>query len=126
MKIITALSAAALAVLLTACAGGAASSEQKMADSVTRAVYDDNYAGVTANFDDALKPEVTRTQVAQLSDVMHKLGDYQGVTMTSNDTVNKRFDFEAKFSKGTMTVKMRLDPDGKIAAYRVVPSGQQG
>ncbi len=100
-------------------------SEQKLADSVTRAVYDNNMSGVVENFDDSLKKDVTRTQIAALSDAMHNLGDYKGLDPTSNDTINKRYEFQAKFDKGTMIVQMRLNPDGKIAAYQVVPPSQK-
>ena len=114
--------AATLAIVfgLAACASNAGS-EQKLADSVTRAVINNDMAGVTANFDSALTPQVTRASVGALSDTMNRLGGYQGLTLTATDLPSRRYTFDAKFEKGDMTVQMRLDSDGKIAAFRVVP-----
>jgi hypothetical protein len=42
----------------------------------------------------------------------------------SSDPTKNEFTFRAQFSKGTMNVVERLDPDGKVAAYRVVPLTQ--
>ncbi len=105
---------------LAACASGGGN-EQKLADSVTRAVYNNDMAGVTANMDSSLAPQVTRASVGTLSDEMHNFGTYQGLTETGTDIPAHRYTFDAKFDKGDMTVQMRLDPDGKIAAYRVTP-----
>jgi len=116
---------AAIAMLaLCACGGGSAAggnSETKLADQVTRAVYDNDISGVTQNFSADLTPQVTRASVGVLSDKMHDLGTYQGLTETAMDIPSRRYTFDAKFDKGDMTVGMRLDANGKILAYRVVP-----
>jgi hypothetical protein len=116
---------AALAILvLCACGGGSASggnSETKLADQVTRAAYNNDISGVTQNFSPELAPQVTRASVGALSDKMHALGTYQGLTETAMDIPSRRYTFDAKFDKGDMTVGMRLDANGKILAYRVVP-----
>lgn len=111
---------ASLVLALAACGGNAASGAQNSADSITKAVYNDDVNGVTQNFDDALKARVTRSEVGIMSDRMHASGDYQGLTYVSDDAVKNEYTYRANFSKGTMTVVMRLDPDGKVAAYRVL------
>lgn len=108
---------------LTGCGGG--NSETKLADSVTRAVYNNDMATVQSNFDSSLAPKVTRASLGLLSDKMHSLGNFQGLTETATDLPARRYMFDAKFDKGDMSVAMRLDPDGKIAAYRVVAGAPQ-
>ena len=114
--------AALVGCALVACSAGAGGNKNtQLADGITRAVYNNDYAGVTQNFDSTLAGQVTRSEVGDLSDRMHKLGDYSGLTeATSNDSSHK-YTYLAKFSKGALMVEMRLDSDGKVAAYRVVP-----
>ncbi len=101
--------------------GGSSGGPQKIADSTTRAVYNNDMGGVTANFDSTLAPQVTRASLGMLSDKMHELGNYQGITIAATDLPSKRYTFDAKFDNGDMTVVMRLDDDGKVAAYRIIP-----
>ena len=112
--------AVALAIGLAACAQHAAN-PQTLADDTTRGVYNVDLDATTAHFDDALKGQVTRGTIGQLSDEMHALGAYHGLKPATNDPDNGRYDFQAAFDKGTLLVQLRLDPDGKIGAYRVVP-----
>ena len=111
------------AALLTACsAGGGQSgggSAATTADSVTKAVYDNNMDGVTASFDETLKTQVSRAQVGTLSDKMHALGAYKGLTYVSSDPSKNEFTYRADFEKGSMNVVIRVDTDGKLAAYRI-------
>jgi hypothetical protein len=110
-----------VALGLAGCGGGGGN-EQKVVDQVTRSVYNNDMAGVTANFDSSLAPQVTRASVGALSDQMHQFGTYQGLTETATDIPAHRYTFDAKFDKGDMTVQVRFDPDGKLlAAYRVSP-----
>ncbi|MDP9025638.1 MAG: hypothetical protein M3N13_09730, partial [Candidatus Eremiobacteraeota bacterium] len=60
-------------------------SAQSNADAITKAAYNDDYAGVSANFDATIKRQVGRAEVGIMSDKMHKLGDYKGLTLLSND-----------------------------------------
>jgi len=114
--------AAVLAVVLAGCSSGqAADRAQKLADDATKAVYNDDMVGLTANMNAALVPTVTRAQLGDLADKMHALGSYQGLTPAGSDTLKSEYDFKAKFDKGTWTVMIKLDGDGKIAAYRVAP-----
>lgn len=112
---------ASLSLLFVACGGNANGAAQSTADAVTQAAYNNDLQGVTAPFDDALKPHVTRASVGVLADKMHALGDYQGLTFVATDPTKNEFTFRAKFSKGAMNVVERLDPDGKVSAYRIVP-----
>ncbi len=115
----------ALAMVLAACVvAGAACAHtddpSKIADQVMRAVYDNDMQGVTANFDSALAGQVTRASLGALSDKLHSLGQYQGLTETQINVPRREYTFDAAFDKGHATVAMRLDADGKVAAYRVL------
>jgi hypothetical protein len=78
-------------------------------------------AGVTANFTSDLAPKVTRASLGTMSDMMHQMGNYQGLSLVTTDLPAHRYTFDAKFDKGDMTVRMRLDGDGKIMGYYVSP-----
>lgn len=112
------------ALALAGCGGGGNGQAQGLADSTTKAVYNDDPNGVTAHFDDQLKATVTRSEVGILSDQMHKQGDYQGLSLLSNDPNKNEFTYRANFSKGSMNVVLRLDQNGEIAAYRVLAPAQ--
>ena len=109
------------ALVLSACSAGGQSggSAASTADSVTKAVYDNDMDGVTASFDNQLKTQVSRGQVGTLSDKMHALGSYKGLTYVSGDPAKSEFTYRADFDKGSMNVVVRVDNDGKLAAYRV-------
>jgi hypothetical protein len=125
MRAVAALVLGSFALALAACGGGNGQA-QSLADSTTKAVYNDDPSGVTAHFDDNLKSQVTRTEVGILSDQMHKQGDYHGLVFVSNDPNKNEYTYRANFSKGSMNVVMRLDSNGQIAAYRVLaPSSAQ-
>jgi len=96
-----------------------ASDAQNQADGVTKAVYNNDSTAVTQNFDGVLQKQVTRAQVGLLSDKLHKLGDYKGLTYVSNDGLKNEYMYRANFSNGTAPVVVRFDADGKVAAYRI-------
>jgi hypothetical protein len=110
--------ALALSLALAACAGNGAGGAQSAADGTTKAVYNDDVAGVTQNFNDSLKSQVTRSEVGIMSDQMHQLGDYKGLTFVSSDPNKNEYTYRADFTKGTGNVVVRLDSDGRFAAYR--------
>lgn len=116
---------ATVAALAVAGCGHGASNEQKIADDATQAVYNNDVTAVQQNFTSDLAAQVNRASVGQLSDKMHQLGGYKGLTETGSDLPSKRYIFDAKFDKGDMTVRIRLDNDGKVAAYRVTPGAPQ-
>lgn len=120
------VASAGLTLALAACGGGGQGAAQSLADSTTKAVFNDDPGGVTAHFDDQLRPQVTRTQVGILSDQMHKRGTYQGLSFLSSDPQKNEYTYRANFSKGSMNVVMRLDQNGEIAAYHVLaPANSQ-
>ncbi len=117
---------AAVAVAVTIAAAGCAqhnADPQALADETTRGVYDVDLARATANFDDALKTQVNRASVGELSDRMHALGTYRGLKQVAAEPDKGRYDYQATFDKGTLLVQIRIDPDQKLGAYRIVPSG---
>lgn len=116
-RALAALSLAALA----ACSSHAAAGAQAEADKVTQAVYNNDAPAVTQDFTDDLKAQVTRADVGALSDKMHKLGDYKGLTYLSYDAPKDEFTYRADFSSGSMDVVIRFDSAGKVTAYRVFP-----
>ncbi len=120
MKIHVAAAAIVLALAAAACAPKH-DDPLALADQTTRGVYNVDYDATTARFDDALKSQVTRASIGQLSDQMHALGAYHGLKQTSADADKGRYDYQATFDKGTLLVELRIDPDQKIGAYRVVP-----
>ena|SRR5579864_157715 len=113
------------AMVLCACAvlaiAGCAARETRTADATTRAVYDDNLDAATGSFTPDLAKQVTRAQLGALSDLMHTKGDYRGITETGTEP-DGAYDFRADFSNGTLTVKMKIDGDGRISGYRVLPT----
>jgi hypothetical protein len=94
-----------------------------LTDEATRGVYDADLDRATAHFDDTLKAQVNRASVGELSDKMHALGTYHGLKQVAADPDKGRYDYQAAFDKGTLLVRIRLDPDQKLGAYRIVPSG---
>ena len=113
------LACLALGAFLASCGGSPAGQAQSQADTVTKAVYNNDVAAMQQNFDAALKLQVTRAQVGLLSDKLHKLGDYKGLTYVSNDALKNEYTYRADFTNGTAPVIVRLDPGGKVAAYRI-------
>jgi hypothetical protein len=109
-------------VLLAAIAACSHNDPQSVANAVTRAVLANNQPAVTAYVDDALRPQVTRASVGVLSDKMHALGSYNGLTLLATDASKHEYTYRANFSKGTMNIVVRFDPDGRLAAYRVFPT----
>jgi len=117
-----ALSAFALVAIATACSGGPGASghAQSLADSTTRAVWNDHYSGVQAKFDTTRKGQVQRSQVGLLSDKLQKLGTYKGLTFVAWDSTKQEYTYNAGFDKGSTRVVIRLDPNGQVAAYRIL------
>ncbi len=121
MRFAVALGACGLTFALGAC-GAPADSPAAIADQTTKAVYNVDVDGTEAHMADDLKNQVTRASIGDLSDKMHALGAYKGVKQTSSDPDKGLYAFEASFDRGTLAVNLRLDPTGKIGAYRVSPA----
>ncbi len=82
-------------------------------------MYKNDRDSVVANFDSSLQNKVTRAEVGTLSDKMHQLGDYKGLAPLASDLTKSEFSYTANFTKGAARVVMKLDPDGKVGAYRI-------
>ena len=123
------VAAFALQVALAACnatsnaASGPGGVAASTADGITKAVYANDAEAVTSNFDAQLKTQVSRAEVGALSDTMHGLGSYKGLTFVSSDPAKNEYTYRADFDKGAMNVVVRMDADGKVAAYRLFPLG---
>jgi hypothetical protein len=112
--------AAGLVLLaLAACGGGAATSPEKVINDTTEAVYNDDLNAMQTHFDDALRKQVTIDGVGTLSQKLHTFGAYKGLTQTAADENGGRYDYNAAFDNATMAVHVRIDADGRIAAYRI-------
>ena len=72
-----------------------------------------------SHFDGALQKQVTIDGVNSLSQKLHTFGAYKGVTQTAADPNGGRYDYDAAFDNGTMALHVRMDADGRIAAYRI-------
>jgi hypothetical protein len=102
---------------LAACGGG--SPQQTATDDTTKAVYNDDLNAMQSHFDAALQKQITIDGVNSLSQKLHTFGAYKGVTQIAADANAGRYDYNASFDNTTMTVHVRVDQDGKIAAYRI-------
>ena len=117
----SALGSALLSCALVGCGSSNANSPDALADKITRAVYANDYDTTVASFDDETKREVTRTDVGALSDRMHALGTLKSLTQRSANTDSGRYEYDAAFTNGALVVQLRVDPSGRVGAYRVVP-----
>jgi len=113
--------AVVLAFAAIGCSHASGSDPAQAADSITRSVYANDYDATVANFDDATKKTVTRTELGALSDRMHALGDYKSLTARDANPDTGKYEYDAAFTNGSLLVLLRVDPDGKIGAYRVEP-----
>ncbi len=112
--------AGAIVLALCACGGGSgATSPQKTVDETTQAVYSDDLNAMQAHFDDTLTKQVTIDGVESLSQKLHAFGAYKGLSQTAADANGGRYDYNAAFDNATLAVHVRMDGNGKIAAYRI-------
>jgi len=107
---------------LSGSAPGPGETPTRLADTITRAIYDNKPDVARTYFDDALKSQIEDFQVLFMSQTMHRLGDYDGVKIARADVDHGRYAYRAFFSRGKMEVRLRVDNDGKAAAYRIVPA----
>lgn len=112
--------ALAFAAIPAACASSQ-SRATAQADAVTRAIYADDVAGVTSHLDVPVAAIVTRTEVGALSDRMHALGSYRSLQSVGGAMPRNEYIYQAVFDKGRLVVVVKLDPNGRLGAYRIVP-----
>ncbi len=105
---------------MSACASHS-NDPRQLADRITRAVYANDFDTTVADFDDATRKSVTRSGVGDLSDKMHALGNYESLGQRRAEPDTGKYAYDAHFSNGTMLVELRVDPSGKVGAYRVSP-----
>jgi len=118
------LASTLLAASLAACSAGShPSAPADVADKVTRAVYANDFDATVADFDEATRRAVTRSELGDMSDRMHALGAYQGLKERNSAPDAGKYEYDAAFANGRLIVQLRVDPDGKIGAYRIVPEG---
>jgi hypothetical protein len=116
------------ALLLLAIATGCsnASDPSAIAQKITQAVYANDFDSTTADFDDSLKAEVTRAEVGAISDKLHDLGSITQFSQRSGNADTGRYDYDVTLDHGSVVVQLRLDPSGKVGAYRVVTAVPAG
>lgn len=114
-----------LSMLSVGCAQQAKSNPAALTEKITRAVYANDLETATADFDDDLKKEVTRANMGTLSDTMHQLGAMKGITQRSADPDKGRYDYDVTFERGAMIAQIRLDPSGKVGAYRLIQGDER-
>ncbi|HLX03279.1 MAG TPA: hypothetical protein VKS80_14335 [Trinickia sp.] len=106
--------------MLAACATSEGTgSARAAADATTQAVYADNYDAVISNFDSGLKQQPSRAEVGSLSDTLHSLGNYKGISYVDGDPVKAEYTYRLSFDKGTMALVVRVGQDGHLSAYRL-------
>ncbi|GAC1312582.1 MAG: hypothetical protein NVS2B3_16120 [Vulcanimicrobiaceae bacterium] len=110
-----------LSLALAGCAAPGVSAPQRLADRITRAVYANDLSTTVDLFDDTTKAAITRAELGGLSDRMHALGDFKSIVSRDGNPDTGRYEFDASFTGGMMLVQMRIDPSGKVGAYRIVP-----
>ncbi len=112
MKKYLALVLAALSV--AGCSGQ--NRNEREADKITRAVISNNMEPVMGDLDPAIKGQITRVRVAELSDELNQQGAYQGLKQTAapwcNSTVYVCFD--VKFATRPYREEMKVGSDGKV------------
>jgi hypothetical protein len=122
----SALPGALLALAMAMGCASSSSDPSALAEKITRAVYANDFDGTTTDFDDSLKGQVSRAEVGALSDKLHELGDIKQFSQRSGNADTGRYDYDVTLDRGSVVVQLRLDPSGKVGAYRVVtavPSG---
>lgn len=123
MKRLWPIVAAACALAAAGCESGTPA--ENLADRVTRAIVANDMGPVAPEFNALVRPRLMeRERVGRLSDQLVPLGKFK---RTKEDTpagspagVHR---FVAEFERGTRIEDLTLDPDGKIAAFHIRPSG---
>ena len=105
----------ALTLALLSLAGCAFQNKnEREADKITRAVINNNVAPVMGDFDPAIKTQITRVRVAELSDELSSQGEYQGLKQTTAWCRTGYLCFDVKFAKRPYHEIMKVGSDGKV------------
>jgi hypothetical protein len=100
------------ALSLAACAGNRNMAE---ADKITRAVINNDMSPVMSDFDPAIKGQITRVRVAELSDELNSQGGYQGLKEDASWCRTGFLCYDVQFaSKRPYHEIMKVGSDGKV------------
>lgn len=100
-----------LVLLLAGCANG----NERLADSITRAVIANDLSPVMNRLDPRIEGVLTRVRVAQFSDELSAQGAYQGLHETKESWCPQdAVCFDVQFAKAPYREVMRLDKNGKV------------
>lgn len=105
------LAFALAAASLTACAGNR---NQAEADKITRAVINNNMSPVMGDLDPAIKGEVTRVRVAELSDELNAQGAYKGLKQDDSWCRTGYVCFDVDFTNRPYREVIKVGSDGKV------------
>jgi hypothetical protein len=100
---------------------------EREADSITRAVVNNNVSPVMGDFDPSIKGQLTRVRVAELSDQLNADGPYQGLKQDANAGWCRTgyLCFDADFAKRKYHEFMKLGSDGKVTSWWILPADSQ-
>ena len=111
-------SVAAFALVLVALAGCSFQNKnEREADKITRAVIANDMSGVVDDFDPAIRSQITRVKVAQLSDELNAQGKYEGLKENDANCRTGYVCFDAAFEKRPYHEVMKVGSDGKVQAW---------
>lgn len=121
------LAAALAALSLATFAGcGGQNRNEREADKITRAVVANDVSPVIKDFDPAIKGEITRVRVAELSDQLNADGPYQGLKQTTAAWCRTGYlCFDVTFAKRPYHEVMKVGSDGKVQYWWIRPADQQ-
>jgi len=107
-----------LGMLLTGCGGE--NPNEKLADSITRAVQANDMTPVERSFNALVRPKLTHAAIGRLADELAPLGKLKRTRETTpSGAPAGRHSFTAAFEKGTASEDLELDEDGKVAGWHV-------
>ncbi|HKU68893.1 MAG TPA: hypothetical protein VJP85_14055 [Candidatus Baltobacteraceae bacterium] len=103
-----------------------ASKQERLADSITRAVIADDLSPVMNDFDPTIEGELTRVRVAHFSDELSAQGAYQGLKQTSASWCPQgALCFDVQFQSGRYLEMMKLASDGKVRYWWIRAARKQ-
>lgn len=105
----------AVALIVAALAGCSGQNRnEREADKITQAVLHNDMSPVMGDFDPAIKGEITRVRVAELSDELHDQGAYKGLKQTTVWCKTGYVCFDVSFAKRPYREIMKVGSDGKV------------
>jgi hypothetical protein len=91
------------------------SSDERLADAITRAVIGNDLTPVMKHFDPSIEGQLTRVRGAQLSDELSAQGPYEGLKQTAASWCPKgALCFDVQFQTEPFHEVMKVTKDGKV------------